>query len=459
MRSTSSSRLARNRQLVEEKIASTLGKIENLNTELHGLYELLNASSLVSLIPLEILTKIFLFATESEFSKKLPMPLVIGRVCRAWRKAAWDTPPVWKDLRINFRPSLCGATSSQQVMIKEWVQRSGNQPLNLVLRCHYPRQPKGEFCVLDVFQPLLDVSHRWRRFQVEGWGGGFYRLQKKLQETQHHFTLLSKITMFAAPPEGLPKYGWDFRSAPLLNVTINFAPFDYQLAWNEVISFVGCFNLEASLFVLKEASKSLQTCSFNLESQGRTEPLALEGVNLLPNLKTLLIGLQNDDNTWVDLIPFFQRLEVPALTSLHLALDSADFGYLLPSFKDLAHRSKFSLKILTLELPTGVSEKALVKLLATLPTLTMFTLKSDKNQRLLSNLTIAMLDPTSGRPITPESKTTRLYRMYLLQPRQADHHGQKSAQICGSQAHLQYRYQILQQALGTGRPQRNEGIL
>ena len=88
------------------------------------------------------------------------------------------------------------------------------------------------------------------------------------------------------------------------------------------------------------------------------------------------------------------------MTSLHLALDNADFGYLLPSFKDLAHRSKFSLKILTLELPTGVSEKALVKLLATLPTLTMFTLKSDKNQRLLSNLTIAMVDPTSGRPIT-----------------------------------------------------------
>jgi len=204
-------------------------------------------------------------------------------------------------------------------MIKEWVQRSGNQPLNLVL-CHYPRQPKVEFCALDVFQPLLDVSHRCRRFQIEGG---------------------AEIAMFAAAPEGLPKYGWDFRSAPLLDVTINFAPFDYQLAWNEVISFVGCFNLEASLFVLKEASKSLETCSFNLESQRRTEPLAAEGVNLLPNLKTLLIGLQNDGNTWVDLIPFFQRLEVPALTFLHTALNSADFGCLLPSFKDLAHQSKF----------------------------------------------------------------------------------------------------------------------
>jgi len=128
--------------------------------------------------------------------------------------------------------------------------------------------------------------------------------------------------------------------------------------------------------------------------------LAEEGVNFLPNLKTLVIELQNEDNTWVDPIPFFQRLEVPALTCLRLALNGADFGYLLPSFKDLTHRSKFALEILTLELPTEISEKALVKLLATLPTLTMFTLKSDINQRLLSNLTISMLDPTSGRPIT-----------------------------------------------------------
>jgi len=268
MRSTSSSRLARNRQLVEEKIASTLGKIENLNTELHGLYELLNASSLVSLIPLEILTKIFLFATESEFSKKLPMPLVIGRVCRAWRKAAWDTPPVWKDLRINFRPSLCGATSSQQVMIKEWVQRSGNQPLNLVLRCHYPRQPKGEFCALDVFQPLLDVSHRWRRFQIEGWGGGFYRLRKELQETQHHFTLLSEILMFASAPKGLPKYGWNFSSAPLLvNVTMHFAPVDYQLTWNKVISFNGCLNLKPAYSSWKGPPKVSKHVFFTLNHE------------------------------------------------------------------------------------------------------------------------------------------------------------------------------------------------
>ena len=62
-----------NRQLVEEKIASAKAKIESINTELFGLYQLLNTSSLAAMLPLEILAEIFLFAAESEFAKR-PTP-------------------------------------------------------------------------------------------------------------------------------------------------------------------------------------------------------------------------------------------------------------------------------------------------------------------------------------------------------------------------------------------------
>ena len=413
MLSSSSIRLARNRQLANEKIVSTQGKIKSLNTELHGLYELLNESSLVSLIPLEILVEIFLFATESEFAEgptsKLPIPIIIGRVCRGWRKAAWGAPPIWKNLRVNLRPSLRWVTGLQAAIVKEWVQRSGNQPLNLVLYYHVPTQSREEVSALGIFQPLLDVSHRWRRFQIGGWGPGFYELQAKLQETQHHFTLLTEIAMFADEPKALQKYGWNFSSAPrLVDVSIYepLRPVDCQLAWNEVVSFIGIVNLEASLFVLKEARETLESCSLDLATRPWLGPSAgaIGGVNCLPNLETLSIELQLEadsdtwDDRWVDLAPFFQQFEAPALTSLHLTLNGADFGRLLPSFKDLAYRSKFFLYDLNLAFP-DIPEEDLVELLAALPTLTHFTLGSHRDQRLFSDRTISMLDPTSGRPI------------------------------------------------------------
>jgi len=50
---------------VEEKIAWTKAKIVDLEMELYGLYEMLNAaSSPMSSLPLEILVEIFLIASD-----------------------------------------------------------------------------------------------------------------------------------------------------------------------------------------------------------------------------------------------------------------------------------------------------------------------------------------------------------------------------------------------------------
>jgi len=413
MLSISSGRLActGNRQLVEEKIASAKAKIENINTELCGLYQLLNTSSLAAMLPLEILAEIFLFAAESEFAKrptsnKLPMPILIGRVCRAWREAAWTTTPLWKNLVVNLRPSLRGTTSSQQVVITEWVQRSGNQPLNLVLKSFPPtRQDQEEGCPLEIFQPLLDVSRRWRRFQTEGWGPGFHALQKKLQEPLH-FTLLSEISMSASDWPPSSAYRWNFRAAPLLvDVEMyDVLPVSLRLDWGRLTSFSGRVDLAAGFFVMKGASETLEVCSLDLVPPRFpiTSARAITRVHLLENLVSLSIKLQDNRHEWVDLISLFQHLEVPELTSLGLTLNGADLRDLLPSLNDLALRSEFELEHLTLVHP-DISEHALLVFLATLPSLTHFDLKSDKTRQLFSDLTVSMLDPaslTDGRSVT-----------------------------------------------------------
>jgi hypothetical protein len=57
------------------------------------------------------------------------IPLVIGRVCRAWRDVAWSIPRLWSSLSLQ----LDGRTALDCVLLEEWISRSGVLPLSIQL--------------------------------------------------------------------------------------------------------------------------------------------------------------------------------------------------------------------------------------------------------------------------------------------------------------------------------------
>lgn len=74
----------------------------------------------------------------------------LGAVCRTWRNIAWTTPSLWTSLVFWV---VYDTTEPQVQLAIEWLNRSGNLPLSIVLRnC----SSEKELLVL----PLIDVSNR-----------------------------------------------------------------------------------------------------------------------------------------------------------------------------------------------------------------------------------------------------------------------------------------------------------
>jgi len=86
------------------------------------------------------------------------MPLLIGRVCRAWRDFAWSTPKLWS------RISLCLQHSSPKdcELLEGWLARSGQSPLSIHLYylSHYVDGAEGR--IGSILRLIANCSERWR---------------------------------------------------------------------------------------------------------------------------------------------------------------------------------------------------------------------------------------------------------------------------------------------------------
>ena len=382
---------------MEEKIASTKAKIVDLEMELYGLYEMLNAASSPMLsLPLEILVEIFLIASDvhthmNPAARRLPMQLIIGRVCSAWRNAAWNAPSLWRNLRIRVYKGM-----AHDQLIKEWLQRSKSQPLDLELHSALALADSPSY-PLQVFQPLLEAASQWRRLDV--CGGGYDELQRAISHTQHHFPLLSAISI--SNWETRSEDVWDFTLAPqLTEVHLNHLPAKHlRVEWSKLHSIGGGLAVVDWLFIVEKAAASLDSCNVTFQ-RGYPDPDGFmfmytavpPDLLFLPKLKHLSFEFTPPHgHTAHDLERILRHIRTPALRKLQLSLDGADFE-LFPLLTDLITRSGCQLVQLSIDYP-NVQETTLIQVLRMLPTLAQFALASIPGTGLFSDLTISMLDP------------------------------------------------------------------
>lgn len=156
----------------------------------------LHASPIRRLAP-EILSIIFLHCVLDDFPRASVRhaPLILGRICGAWRQVALCTPQLWSSLCIGNIPGhepwkKWGGDVMEDkkddedddeaeapvkrrrdplrdaIILEEWVARSGSYPLYLLLDYSGTPEPAEIPEILELIQTTLLHSRRWRYFSI-----------------------------------------------------------------------------------------------------------------------------------------------------------------------------------------------------------------------------------------------------------------------------------------------------
>ncbi|KAK1229595.1 hypothetical protein PQX77_007339 [Marasmius sp. AFHP31] len=134
-------------------------------------------------LPLELLTKVFLFAVDAPgvsasqgFRVQLPPtslnpskePWVLSQICRSWRKTALNTPGLWTNVSFAF-PSDSAGGQSMDVLLTQChrlqlqLQRSAKHPIDV-----HTKTPDPATTSLERFlSPLCAYSPSWRHLRIE----------------------------------------------------------------------------------------------------------------------------------------------------------------------------------------------------------------------------------------------------------------------------------------------------
>jgi hypothetical protein len=138
-------------------------KIEELQDRRRNLQMHMNASHdpFVLAFPPEISSHILLLSKEEwgySDVEKLPMPFLLGTVCRGWRQLVRSTPRLWTTLSFTLaKPTKISLFEA----VRDWLQLSGGLPLTIWISKYRGENPVSP----EIYRPVIDVlnqhSGRW----------------------------------------------------------------------------------------------------------------------------------------------------------------------------------------------------------------------------------------------------------------------------------------------------------
>ncbi|KAH9474598.1 hypothetical protein JR316_0013060 [Psilocybe cubensis] len=138
------------------------------------------SSDLLSRVPPEITTEIFLNVcdrtipptlakTSPKFDLlRVPLPIVyplmLGKICKEWRRIAWACPLLWNVIHI---PLSLRKYQQQILLLSQWLERSAGCALSIYLEMH---DGEGLWCGSDylrsLFALLVEHSDRWEHIDI-----------------------------------------------------------------------------------------------------------------------------------------------------------------------------------------------------------------------------------------------------------------------------------------------------
>ncbi|KAF9466833.1 hypothetical protein BDZ94DRAFT_1250912 [Collybia nuda] len=112
-------------------------------------------------LPPEISLKIFKTCFPDKYwDRGSASPLLLGKICGAWRDLAWSTPLIWTSISIH---STRRYFKAQLVLVKEWLGRTAGQPLSIFVdyRTIDPKETKLYVMQMGVLKIIAGCARQW----------------------------------------------------------------------------------------------------------------------------------------------------------------------------------------------------------------------------------------------------------------------------------------------------------
>ena len=322
----------------------------------------------------EVVSTIFVYYVHSGLNIS---PLILGKICRRWRKIAWCNPDLWTDLHIGGDQ----ATSQKHVeLAEEWLGRSGSLPLTIHYTSYRQDHPHYRGALWRVCRQMLEVlckvSDRWRSLSlivpvsaIEDLG-----MLSRTPSALEHLTLGREWHR----NDNFRNYPND----PMIKTFSNCAPefvivykLNIALDWTNVTSvYIGIVDITRVLHILMGAP-NLSNCTFNEVHSDYADMSAIMEHDpiICPLLKALNVQFADKSAQ----IAFCHSVSVPALKDLRISgREGKSVEFSMNDLVIFLHRSSCALEALNIN-ESKFERDSLIQMAPLLSSLTKLKISSD----------------------------------------------------------------------------------
>ncbi|KAJ6578615.1 hypothetical protein B0H10DRAFT_2101374, partial [Mycena sp. CBHHK59/15] len=370
---------------LDEKISDLQKTLDELAEERDRLSAFVDAHqaliSPVRRLPLDIIQEIFVAC----LPKHATPPILLGRICSAWRSISLSTPRLWASLHVvepahpfdMFPAGLFADKLAQRLeTTKTWLGRSGQCPLSISLESNHEHDvtppladaPPPVHPNLGLFlQALIPFASRWQHINLT--------ISPLALRTM---SFLPRATCRCCKP-------WRYSTASLRRISHSgyLNPLYLPLRWDQltVLSLVGHGWM---LLDILSRCPNLRTCSVLINHHPSTDGLpAMDATVELPCLASLSIEIIGSMAFTVHQL--LSRLALPELRHFQFRRrPGSDESLSLAPFLSASMR----LESLTVD-SEAFSKKSIIALLRCLP----------PTMQLLGDDVIAILTPSPDAPV------------------------------------------------------------
>lgn len=167
----------------------------------------------ITLLPLEILTHVFLSCIQDEDDHSPDVPLILGQVCSSWRKLVLKLPQLWTHLSINLTartslpaasPFTSSSSSSQQPRLSKspealanlanlWFERAKNQLLSVTINLTAMNATAVQDVSSSLVRPILSHAKSIQHLSIHA--SSHTQLANLFSRSDVEFTNLESLSL------------------------------------------------------------------------------------------------------------------------------------------------------------------------------------------------------------------------------------------------------------------------
>jgi len=188
-----------------EKVQSILDGLRDKHRALSDEIEAHRALiSPIRQLPLDVLGEIFVHCLpegRNAVMSSEEAPILLGRICSAWRSITLSTPRLWATLHIPTPtqvnktgqgpaqpdPTFIAKMERRREAAWEWISRSGESPISISIctptHVYYPPLQTSNINTFEAaIAQILPSSHRWKKVEIRAAEDSFTRLQQLAED-------------------------------------------------------------------------------------------------------------------------------------------------------------------------------------------------------------------------------------------------------------------------------------